>query len=127
MQEYNKLKKQTSQLEVAMKRSLSSFGEEAKQLIQINLELNEMDRVLRGSATKNQLGEKTEPLLNDRLGAAGAPLWGSSYGPTQTAKDNLAIANKLMTEYSTQVNDLKTQLNRIKSSLQEEGLPVLLD
>ncbi len=127
MQEYNKLKKQTSQLEVAMKRSLSSFGEEAKQLIQINLELNEMDRVLRGGATKNQLGEKTEPLLNDRLGAAGAPLWGSSYGPTQTAKDNLAIANKLMTEYSTQVNDLKTQLNRIKSSLQEEGLPVLLD
>lgn len=127
MQDYRALKKLVNQLDIAMKRSVSPFDSEAKDLIALELELQKMDRKLMGSATKNQLGEKNEPLLNDRLGAAGATLWGSTYGPTKTAEDNLEIAEKLINEFTAELDTLEQQAEAIQKSLEEKGIPVILD
>ena len=127
MKNYRELNQLINQLDVAMKRNLSDFSDESKQLANLKIQMREMKRSLYGSATKNQLGEKNEPLLNDRLGAAGATLWGSSYGPTKTAEDNLAIANKMMTAYQTQVDEMMELASKIKSSLEKAGAPLILD
>jgi len=65
--------------------------------------------------------------LGDRPGAAGSPMWGSSYGPTQTAKDGLAIANKLMTDYEQRIAELQTKLDAIYAALRKAGSPVIME
>ena len=61
------------------------------------------------------------------MNAAGASLWGSSYGPTQTSKNSLAIANELMKIYEDKIADLNTQLKKQYEELLDAGAPVILE
>lgn len=124
---YTAAANKTKAMLVATKRIDGPFGTEMIQLLQVDSALRDMKEELYGNAAKNVVGEKTHPTLGDRLGAAGAPLWGSNYGPTATAKEGLAIASKLMTDYEQRMTELETKLIAIYAALRKAGSPVIMD
>lgn len=124
---FGNVQNSTKAMLVATKRVDASFGMEIAQLEAIEDSITVLKTEMYGNEAKNVVGEKTHPTLGDRLGAAGSPLWGSNYGPTQTAKDGLSIANKLMTDYEQRIAELETKLDTIYAALRKAGSPVIME
>ncbi|MEL6486598.1 MAG: hypothetical protein AAFQ13_05570, partial [Pseudomonadota bacterium] len=61
-------------------------------LDQIRTEVNALDELLNGNPARNAIFERTQPTVRSRLGRAMGSLYGSTYGPTQTQRDQLAYA-----------------------------------
>ncbi|MEO1729593.1 MAG: glycosyl hydrolase [Pseudomonadota bacterium] len=61
-------------------------------LDQIRAEVNALDEMLNGNPARNAIYERTQPTVRSRLGRAMGALYGSTYGPTQTQRDQLAYA-----------------------------------
>lgn len=127
MKRYNEIQNKTKAMLVATKKGSSPLSSVISPLQAINDSIIELNTSLYGNEAKNAVGEKKYPTLNDRMNAAGASLWGSSYGPTQTSKNSLAIANELMDNYENQITELNTQLEKLYNDLKDAGAPVILE
>lgn len=76
---------------------------------------------LSGPSAKLQVGEKVNPTLNDRIGAAGGPIWGSNYGPTKTSEQSLEIAFKVIATLQVELAALDVDISAIESELKNLG------
>jgi photosystem II stability/assembly factor-like uncharacterized protein len=117
----NDLTKVTQSLEVATLKLDTDYGSMLQDIAKIKKSLYDLDIELKGNPAKNAVGEKTKPTLNSRLSAAGAPLWGSNYGPTETAKQNLKIAENMLAQYETDLAALDVEVAAIESRVKELG------
>ncbi|MGB1037993.1 MAG: WD40/YVTN/BNR-like repeat-containing protein [Bacteroidia bacterium] len=124
---YRKLNKNASALEVAMRRASFDDEELVAEVFALKKLLAEMNVVMYGDKGKNKVGEKNDPTVNDRIGAAGSTIWGSTYGPTTTANQSLDIANKMMSEIETKLSSAQDMVTSIHSRLKEKGAPVILN
>ena len=59
---------------------------------QIRGEVNALDELLNGNPARRAINERTQPTVRSRLGRAMGNLYGSTYGPTQTQREQLAYA-----------------------------------
>ena len=112
---------------VANKKGTSPLKTAIRSIEEIQDSLITLKTALYGNEAKNAVGEKIFPTLNDRMNAAGATLWGSSYGPTATAKAGLAIANRLMDVYEEQITSMNATLQQLYKDLRAAGAPVVLE
>ncbi|MEL7188618.1 MAG: glycosyl hydrolase, partial [Pseudomonadota bacterium] len=55
-------------------------------------EANALSELLNGNAARNAVYERTQPTVRSRLGTIMTGLFGSTYGPTQTHRDQMAFA-----------------------------------
>jgi len=124
---YAKVQNNAKALAVAQQRAGGVSAAENTQIKQLARNIDSLNTRLYGNAAKNAIGEKNAPNLGERLGAAGASLWGSSYGPTGTAKAGLQIANDLMTQYEQEIAAMEAQIKLIYSRLRKKGAPVILE
>lgn len=127
MKQYNDVQNKTKAMLVANKKGNSPLKTALASLEEMSDSLGVLKTALFGNEAKNAVGEKIFPTLNDRMNAAGATLWGSSYGPTSTAKDGLVIANRLMDAYETQISTMNSKLEKLYQVLKDAGSPVILD
>ena len=127
MKKYNDVQNKTKAMLVANKKGTSPLKIALASLEEISDSLGILKTALYGNEAKNIVGEKIFPTLNDRMNAAGASLWGSSYGPTSTAKDALIIANRLMDEYEVQIDAMNDELEKKYKGLKDAGAPVILE
>jgi photosystem II stability/assembly factor-like uncharacterized protein len=58
----------------------------------IRSEVNALDALLNGNQARNAISERTQPTVRSRLGRVMWGVSGSTYGPTQTHRDQLAYA-----------------------------------
>ncbi len=61
-------------------------------LASIRAEALALDELLNGNAARNAINERNQPTVRTRLGRVQFGLYGSTYGPTQTMRDQLAYA-----------------------------------
>lgn len=127
MKQYNDVQNKTKAMLVANKKGNSPLKTTLASLEEMSDSLGVLKTALFGNEAKNAVGEKIFPTLNDRMNAAGATLWGSSYGPTSTAKDGLVIANRLMDAYEAQISTMNSKLEKLYQVLKDAGSPVILD
>lgn len=127
MKQYNDVQNKTKAMLVANKKGNSPLKTALASLEEMSDSLGVLKTALFGNEAKNAVGEKIFPTLNDRMNAAGATLWGSSYGPTSTAKDGLVIANRLMDAYEAQISTMNSKLENLYQVLKDAGSPVILD
>lgn len=127
MKQYNDVQNKTKAMLVANKKGNSPLKTALASLEEMSDSLGVLKTALFGNEAKNAVGEKIFPTLNDRMNAAGATLWGSSYGPTSTAKDGLVIANRLMDAYEAQISTMNSKLEKLYQVLKDAGSPVILD
>ncbi len=124
---YDEIQNKIKAMLVATKKGSSPLSSVISPLQPINDSIIELKKSFYGNEAKNAVGEKKYPTLNDRMNAAVASLWGSSYGPTQTSKNSLAIANELMDNYENQITELNTQLEKLYNDLKDAGAPIILE
>ena len=55
-------------------------------------EANAISELVSGNAARNAISERTQPTVRSRLGVVLTGIGRSTYGPTQTHRDQLAIA-----------------------------------
>ncbi|MEL6924080.1 MAG: hypothetical protein AAFO94_08535, partial [Bacteroidota bacterium] len=72
---------------------------------------------------KQQIGEKTKPTVSDRLFAISRAVGGSTYGPTATAKQSLALVNQEMAKMKTLLKQYDKKMESLIESLKQAGAP----
>ena len=91
---------------LSLSRSQSAPGELDKKLHEVKNRIYLMSKQLKGDPLRKEVGEKSLPTIGDRVSVATMGTERSSYGPTPTHRQSLAIAQK-------QLKDLKAELDKI--------------
>lgn len=116
--------KRVDAMKVALARATIAPGELNTQLYELHQELLDLQEELRGNSAKNEIGEKNNPTIYDRLSVALTGTAYSTYGPTPMHKENLRIAGE---KFSTLEAKLTTLVNedipQIEKALAEAGSP----
>jgi len=120
--ELNEALKKVEILKTALARTTTAPGDLDKQLFDTKQALLDLDEQLNGNRSKQQVGEKTKPNINYRLGVAVNGTMNSTYGPTPTHKRSLEIAQSQLTEFKSALNKiLNEQLPRLEKALLDAG------
>ncbi|NNJ55262.1 MAG: hypothetical protein HKP14_03995 [Bacteroidia bacterium] len=122
---FNQAKKIASALEVSLTNATQSNDTYLVLMDSINKSLVKFEQEIVGFKTKNQVGEKNAPTLNDRIWGAGAPTFGSMHGPTETARQSLALAKKIILELDTELNTIDSLINTVVKDLEKLGAPAI--
>ncbi len=96
-------------MRIALDRSRSVPGNLDKQLHELSTELLMMQKQISGDPLRNEVGEKSAPTIGGRVSVAAMGTRNSTYGPTPTHIQSLAIANK-------QLSELRIELSKIVNS-----------
>jgi hypothetical protein len=91
---------------IALSKSRSAPGDLDAQLHKLNTKLELMNKQFSGDPLRSAVGEKSLPTIGQRVNVAAMGTRTSTYGPTPTHRQSLAIARK-------QLDALKTELAEI--------------
>ena len=80
-----------------------------------------------GNQAKVEIGEKTEPILEDRIFAISKGITRSTYGPTETHKQMMKIALEELANLNTELTKLKNESDEIAKKIAVANGPVVED
>ncbi|HWA34545.1 MAG TPA: hypothetical protein VG737_10470, partial [Cyclobacteriaceae bacterium] len=111
----------------AMQKALSlakaAPGDLDKELHSIRQELHQLNAQLNGDGAKQEVGQKSRPVVGQRLFAVSRAVYHSTSGPTTTAKRGLEIADAETKDIQTKLSAVVTRLNTLSKSLKDAGAP----
>ncbi len=108
----------------ALSRAETAPGELDQQLYQLRMDLLDLDEQLHGSRSKQEVGEKTDPTVLDRLSVAYNGTHYSTYGPTPLIEQSLQIARDQFKNIRAVFEEiLHERLPRLEKRLEEAGAP----
>jgi hypothetical protein len=84
-----------------------------------------VDEVLNGNRSRQEPGEKTRPIIQDRLFSVSLGVARSTYGPTPTHRESLDIAQRQIDEVRVQVEGVRQQVSDLGRALVDAGAPWL--
>ncbi len=112
---FNDAMKKVELMETSLKRSDIAQGDLSIELHDLKMELIDIQITLRGSSSRNEIGEKNPPTISQRVNIASMGTRNSTYGPTQTHRRSLEIA--------------KEEFRKVKAELEgiiNTGIPVMM-
>lgn len=112
-------------MRVALQRSAAETGDLDKQIYVLRENLLAIHREMMGSPSKLQVGEKTQPTINDRIFALTKGVDYSTYGPTETHLKTLDIIREQLSEFRLQINGLNPLIQSLETKLMEAGAPYI--
>lgn len=116
-----KINAMLSALTISNKNSDELFSEIKH--VQNNLILLEKD--LLSSKSKNEVGEKSNPSLYNRMWYAMGGT-STSFGPTQTQKRSLEIANSELEYYKKKLNAISESIKQLEIKVQKTGASLII-
>nr|WP_321411861.1 glycosyl hydrolase [uncultured Carboxylicivirga sp.] len=117
--------KEVSAMHKALQQAGMDAGELNSKLDEVRTVLLEMQKKINGSATKNEVGEKSMPSINDRFGAASISVY-NTYGPTSTQIKSLDIAEEELSSLMEKLSKLqKEEIISIYKTLLTNGGPYI--
>lgn len=87
----------------------------------LQIKLDELDTRLNGNPAKNQIGERNNPTLGDRLFALNRGISISTYGPTETHLKTMEIVISQWSEMNEELMTLKEEAQDIGGIILEAG------
>lgn len=115
--------KKVGAMEKALARAKSSPGNLDKELHDVKQELLELNKQLNGDGPKQEVGQKSRPVIGQRLFAVSRAVYRSTYGPTETAKRGIEIIEAEMKDIDTKLNATTAKMNTLSKSLRDAGAP----
>lgn len=109
----------------ALQHSTAKPGPIDEKLHELRNELYNLHMEVYGNPAKLQVGEKTPPTIGERLFAVNRGISTSLYGPTETSKQTLQIANKQIQKAAEQLSKLNESLADIASEIKNAGAPYI--
>jgi photosystem II stability/assembly factor-like uncharacterized protein len=80
---------------------------------------------LNGNPVKARMGEKTKPMVGERLFKLSLGISLSSYGPTETHKQSLKIIQNEIDQYLNALQSIQSELEAFKLELSNAGAPYI--
>ena len=91
-------------------------------------EANRINRILTGSSSKKEIGEKDVMSINSRLSIAYRGIFYGSYGPTKMHMESFEIAKELYKRAQPAIEKLTTvDVPNLEKELLKAGLPPIID
>lgn len=115
--------KKVKAMQVALHRARVVPGDVDARLHEVRQGLLALDADLNGLAAKREIGEKTKPTIGSRLAAISRGVYRSTYGPTETDRDGLAIVNTQLSDVQEQLVKLQADLTSLGKTLIDAGAP----
>ena len=114
-------------MDEASKRTSGNTSELRKQIYDLKQVLFTIDEKMNGNRSKNEVGEKNNPTIISRLSRSKYGTSGSTYGPTETLRRNLDIAESQFIELKKDIdNVLNIKLPAIEKALIDAGAPWIM-
>jgi photosystem II stability/assembly factor-like uncharacterized protein len=82
-----------------------------------------LENQVRGNSAKRKVGEKTKPTISDRFYSVSSALGASTYGPTTTAVQSLAIVNNELKAYQAELTKISEEQAAIAAEIIARGGP----
>jgi photosystem II stability/assembly factor-like uncharacterized protein len=120
----NALQKVAS-LEYGIQQSQANTGPIDRKVHDIRMDLLQLNKELNGSPSKRKVGVKTKPTVGDRLFDVSRTISNSTYGPTETARKGLNIAQDQIKSISNSLEELEVDLREIEQELENAGAPLI--
>ena len=103
--------------------STAELGELDQTLASVGSELQQLDQTLNGDRSKQAVGEKFAPIIQDRLFSVLRGVDRSTYGPTATHRRMLEIANEEMAVILSDLSDTQATLSELVQQMIDAGAP----
>lgn len=111
-------------METSLMRSEIKQEELNKELHDLKMELIDINTTLRGSSSRNEIGEKNPHTISKRVSIASMGTMNSTYGPTQTHRRSLEIAKEEFKEVKSEMEELtENKIPAMLNKLYEAGAP----
>ena len=110
-------------MNTALSQSTADVGDLDRRLNTLRVSLMEMDEDLSGNRSKMGPGEKTKPTAGSRLFVIQRVIEYATFGPTQTAKENLRLAQNDLDKIESQLNQNSKDLDALSRRLEKAGAP----
>ena len=121
----DELKKKIGLLAIAAERAQAADPTALDNRLQaIRDEVNALDAQLNGDPARNALFERTQPTVRSRLGSIQTGVFASTYGPTQTHRDQFGFAQSEFGAIKDRLNALtQTAIPAFEAELSAAGAP----
>ena len=119
------LKNKTKALRKAIYQTINLPTTFSAEYEKINSEVMKIDKQIMGSPSKNEIGEKTKPLLSNRLFNLQLALGNSTYGPTETNKETMTIIEKELLQLNTDIKSVKEKIEEMAGAIFKAGGPMI--
>ncbi len=138
-QELNRLRNQQSAISSAIRKNKSKLGALAtaverasidagpinEEMYEIRKKINQYDKMLNGNPIKEEIGERNDPTISNRLRVASRAL-STTYGPTELHRESLKIARLELNEITPLVQQLDEEdMPALERKLQQAGAPYI--
>ncbi|MBN2236070.1 MAG: hypothetical protein JW729_00835 [Bacteroidales bacterium] len=120
----DKAYKQLKAIRMSLDKSTAKSGQLNKAIFELEQQALVLERELNGFETKNEIGEKNHPSINDYLRFASNGV--SSYGPTKLFEESLLTAKNMLEAANVKLELIENALSLIKQELKEAGAPLIL-
>ncbi|MEL6134984.1 MAG: glycosyl hydrolase, partial [Bacteroidota bacterium] len=117
--------KRVGALENALLRSAAPIGTVDRDIAALKKRMKTLQMDMYGHPIKLEMGEKTKPTIGSRMMQVGLSITKSTYGPTQTAKDDMIIVKKLLSRYANEVSSIDQEITKIADQLVKNGAPLI--
>jgi chromosome segregation ATPase len=116
--------KKINALRTAADRTAHDLTATVNEIHRIKQEIFDLDEMLNGNKSKNEIGEKSDPTILSRLEVAVSGTEYTTYGPTPTHKKSLAIAKNLFKQFKNNLDKIiNIEIPRIEDALANAGAP----
>jgi hypothetical protein len=118
--------KKVNALQAAAIKISSDNSDVVAKIYNVKKKLFDLDEIMYGNRSKNEVGEKNNPTIMERFYNAYGSSSRSTYGPTPTHVKSLEIAKKQFAEFEIRLQQLiKTEMEPIEKQLIESGAPLI--
>jgi hypothetical protein len=112
-------------LQAVLLQSAAEPGELDEVLATVRRDLQDLDEVLNGNRSRQQPGEKFNPIIYDRLFSVARGIERSTQGPTTTHRRMLEIATTELTAFQGKLTTALDKLSALAEKLRDAGGPWL--
>jgi hypothetical protein len=116
---------QVSAMTLALQRATTEPGDLDKRIYDARSALHDLEKVLGGPAAKQEIGARTLPTVGSRLFSITLSVGRSTYGPTSTNREQLAIVQRQLGMLTAELNEQQAELASIAKMLSSVGAPFI--
>ena len=112
-----------ARMRAAIEQSQGEIQVLLQQYADVAKRIHALDRQLNGDVTKRQVGEKVRPTIAERIGSVGRGVDRSTFGPTETHRTSLEIANREMQLRLAELRQAAEALSELANEIAANGGP----
>ncbi len=110
-------------IKAALKQTAQVTEDHYKQWTALSESLSDLRMRLWGDPTRQKLSESTSPSISGRVGQVAYGHWDTRQAPTQTFRDNIALATSAFATFDVDLASYLQQLAQYEEALEKIGAP----